>query len=77
MVASGENSEGYIPEVDGLEKFEGTCMHCSMYLNGREWYGKNALVVGCGNSGMEIAYDLFNWGANTSMVVRSPVSLSI
>ncbi|KAJ1380319.1 Flavin monooxygenase FMO [Sesbania bispinosa] len=73
VVATGENSEGYVPELDGLESFEGEYLHCSKYLNGRAWYNKNVLVVGCGNSGMEIAYDLSNWGANTSIVIRSPV----
>ncbi|MED6131875.1 hypothetical protein PIB30_014092 [Stylosanthes scabra] len=73
VVATGENSEEYIPKIDGLESYEGEHMHCSKYLNGRDMYGKNVLVVGCGNSGMEIAYDLSNWGAYTSIVVRSPV----
>jgi len=76
VVASGENSEGHVPRVEGLERFEGQYLHCSKYLNGRDMYGKNVLVVGCGNSGMEIAYDLSNWGANTSIVVRGPVSHS-
>ncbi|KAL2339700.1 hypothetical protein Fmac_007640 [Flemingia macrophylla] len=73
VVASGENSEGYIPYVHGLKGFQGEYMHCNQYINGRDMYGKNVLVVGSGNSGMEIAYDLTNWGANTSMVVRGPV----
>ncbi|KHN23442.1 Putative flavin-containing monooxygenase YUCCA11 [Glycine soja] len=73
VVATGENSEGYVPQIEGLEGFEGKHMHCSEYLNGRDLYGKHVLVVGCGNSGMEIAYDLSNWGANTSIVVRGPV----
>ncbi|TKY74185.1 indole-3-pyruvate monooxygenase YUCCA11 [Spatholobus suberectus] len=73
VVATGENSEGYVPKIDGLEGFEGEYMHCSKYMNGRDVYAKNVLVVGCGNSGMEIAYDLSNWGANTSIVVRGPV----
>ncbi|XP_037489924.1 probable indole-3-pyruvate monooxygenase YUCCA10 [Triticum dicoccoides] len=33
----------------------------------------NVLVVGSGNSGMEIAYDLAAHGANTSIVIRSPI----
>ncbi|KAK7351067.1 hypothetical protein VNO77_10225 [Canavalia gladiata] len=73
VAATGENSEGYIPKIDGLETFDGEYLHCSNYLNGRPWYDKNVLVVGCGNSGMEIAYDLTNWGANTSIVIRGPV----
>uniref|UniRef100_A0A0D9WXJ0 indole-3-pyruvate monooxygenase n=1 Tax=Leersia perrieri TaxID=77586 RepID=A0A0D9WXJ0_9ORYZ len=39
-----------------------------------DWHG-NVLVVGAGNSGMEIAYDLATNGAHTSIVVRSPVHI--
>lgn len=74
VVATGENCEAYIPKINGLESFEGEYIHCSNYLNGRPWYNKNVLVVGSGNSGMEISYDLSTWGANTSIVIRSPVS---
>ncbi|KAB2603653.1 indole-3-pyruvate monooxygenase YUCCA10 [Pyrus ussuriensis x Pyrus communis] len=73
VVASGENSVGYIPHVQGLDGFKGEAVHSSKYENGRKYSGKNVLVVGSGNSGMEIAYDLSNSGANTSIVVRSPV----
>ncbi|KAG5245998.1 indole-3-pyruvate monooxygenase YUCCA [Salix suchowensis] len=73
VVATGENSEGLIPKVPGLDGFEGMYLHSSQYENGKDFVGKNVLVVGCGNSGMEIAYDLFYWGAHTSIVARSPV----
>ncbi|RVX03277.1 putative indole-3-pyruvate monooxygenase YUCCA11 [Vitis vinifera] len=48
-------------------------MHCSDYKNGKRFTNKEVLVVGCGNSGMEIAYDLWDHGAITSIVVRNPV----
>lgn len=73
VVATGENSHGYIPPVNGLDNFVGKVIHSSQYDNGKSYTRKNVLVVGAGNSGMEIAYDLSNWGANTSVVVRSPV----
>jgi len=73
VVASGENSEGVTPEVDGLESFDEKAMHSRYYRNGREFRGSNVLVVGCGNSGMEMDYDLWSHGANTSIVARSPV----
>ncbi|KAJ4700846.1 Flavin-containing monooxygenase [Melia azedarach] len=73
VVTSGENSEGLIPKVHGLDGFEGEYFHSNKYKNGRKYFGKDVLVVGCGNSGMEIAYDLSNWGAYTSIVVRSSV----
>lgn len=73
VVATGENGEGVIPKIDGLESFEGKTVHSSEYKCGREFEGNEVLVVGCGNSGMEIAYDLLNYGANVSIVVRQPV----
>lgn len=74
VVATGENGEGFIPKIEGLDGFGGTIMHSSEYGKCKNFEGKDVLVVGCGNSGMEIAYDLSNWGAQTSIIVRSPVS---
>ncbi|KAK6115019.1 hypothetical protein DH2020_007288 [Rehmannia glutinosa] len=73
VVATGENSEGYIPPIPGLDSFNGEVMHSSRYENGKRFDKKNVLVVGGGNSGMEIAFDLSNCGAHTSLIVRSPV----
>ncbi|PUZ45594.1 hypothetical protein GQ55_8G237000 [Panicum hallii var. hallii] len=73
VVASGENSAENIPVIPGLRDFAGEAIHSSRFKSGAAYSGKNVLVVGCGNSGMEIAYDLASHGANTSIVVRSPV----
>lgn len=73
VVATGENSEGYIPPVPGLDSFEGEVVHSSRYENGGRFEEREVLVVGSGNSGMEIALDLANWGARTSLLIRSPV----
>ncbi|XP_057793025.1 probable indole-3-pyruvate monooxygenase YUCCA11 [Salvia miltiorrhiza] len=73
VVATGENSEGFIPPLQGLHSFKGEVLHSSMYENGERFQEREVLVVGSGNSGMEIALDLANWGARTSVVIRSPV----
>ncbi|XP_044958933.1 probable indole-3-pyruvate monooxygenase YUCCA11 [Hordeum vulgare subsp. vulgare] len=73
VVASGENSAENIPTIPGLESFSGEIIHSSSYKSGKSYSGKNVLVVGSGNSGMEIAYDLATHGANTSIVVRSEI----
>ncbi|XBI96657.1 hypothetical protein VPH35_032913 [Triticum aestivum] len=73
VVASGENSAENIPMFPGLENFPGDVIHSSSYKSGKSYSGKNVLVIGSGNSGMEIAYDLATHGANTSIVIRSPV----
>ncbi|GAB2282522.1 hypothetical protein Dimus_017063 [Dionaea muscipula] len=71
VVATGENSEPLIPS--SLSGFKGTAIHSSQYKSGKAYRDMDVLVVGAGNSGFEISYDLFNHGARTSLVVRSPV----
>ncbi|XVF58766.1 hypothetical protein PTKIN_Ptkin07bG0092700 [Pterospermum kingtungense] len=73
VIASGENSAKYIPDFPGLDTFKGEMIHSSDYKSGLTYENKDVLVVGCGNSGMEIAYDLSNFGARTSIVIRNPV----
>lgn len=74
VVATGENAEKVVPEFEGLQEFEGHVMHASDYKSGASYRGKRVLVVGCGNSGMEVSLDLCNHNAKPSMVVRSSVS---
>ncbi|OAY25626.1 probable indole-3-pyruvate monooxygenase YUCCA11 [Manihot esculenta] len=73
VVATGENSQGSIPNVPGLDSFSGEFIHSSQFVNGKKFKDKEVLVVGSGNSGMEIAFDLSNHDAHTSIVSRSPV----
>lgn len=73
IVATGENAVPVIPDIAGKEKFNGKIIHACSYKNGAGYEGKNVLVVGCGNSGMEVSLDLANHNANPSMVVRSDV----
>ena len=74
VVATGENAEKVVPDFEGLEDFGGDVLHAGDYKSGGRYQGKKVLVVGCGNSGMEVSLDLYNHGANPSMVVRSSVS---
>ncbi|URD88905.1 Flavin-binding monooxygenase-like [Musa troglodytarum] len=73
VVATGENADCVIPEMEGLEKFGGRVIHSSDYRSGEAYRGKQVLVVGCGNSGMEVALDLCHHNAFPTMVVRDSV----
>ena len=73
VVATGETTNPYTPEVEGLNTFPGEVLHSTQYKSGKEFKNKNVLVVGSGNSGVEIALDLANHGAKTSIIFRSPV----
>ncbi|XP_024980946.1 probable indole-3-pyruvate monooxygenase YUCCA10 [Cynara cardunculus var. scolymus] len=76
VVATGETSDPFIPEVDGLSEFRGEVIHSTEYKSGERYENKKVLVVGAGNSGMEIALDLCNHGAKTSIVVPSPIHIT-
>lgn len=73
VVATGENAEAMMPEMEGMGEFSGDIRHTSLYKSGEEFRGKRVLVVGCGNSGMEVCLDLCNHNARPSLVVRDTV----
>ncbi|MBA0854214.1 hypothetical protein Goshw_027653 [Gossypium schwendimanii] len=75
VVASGETSNPFTPVIEGLNTFPGDVLHSTRFRNGKAFQNQKVLVVGSGNSGMEIAFDLANHGAQTSLVVRSPVHI--
>ncbi|KAK8654163.1 hypothetical protein V6N13_128136 [Hibiscus sabdariffa] len=67
--ASYDETSGFwrVKTVSNKAKFE--------YIAAGLWWlpGQKVLVVGCGNSGMELSLDLCNHNASPSMVVRSSV----
>ncbi|KAK1435385.1 hypothetical protein QVD17_01146 [Tagetes erecta] len=73
VVATGENAEKVVPDFDGLDEFTGHVMHACDYRSGEPFEGKRVLVVGCGNSGMEVSLDLCHHNAFPYMVVRNSV----
>uniref|UniRef100_A0ACD5VYH0 Uncharacterized protein n=1 Tax=Avena sativa TaxID=4498 RepID=A0ACD5VYH0_AVESA len=73
VVATGENAEPAVPEIEGSARFKGQLLHSSDYRSGEGYADKRVLVVGCGNSGMEVSLDLANHNARASMVVRDTV----
>ncbi|KAK1285881.1 Indole-3-pyruvate monooxygenase YUCCA2 [Acorus calamus] len=73
VVATGENAEAVVPEIEGMGEFKGPVEHTNWYRSGDAFREKKVLVVGCGNSGMEIALDLCNHHAHPTLVVRDAV----
>src|SRR5882757_6586394 len=72
VLATGVSGIPNIPDVAGLTNFAGKVMHSSGYDDGENWKGKRAIVVGTGNSGHDIAQDLYSSGAGVILVQRSP-----
>lgn len=73
VMATGYNGVPKWPSVPGFDRFRGHAIHAGDYKNASSYRGLRTLVVGCGNSGAEIALDLAEQGVDVAMVVRGPV----
>ena len=62
-----------IPHLPGLSDFQGEVMHSTQFTSGRSYAGREAIVIGTGTSGHDVAQDLHsNGAARVTMVQRSP-----
>jgi putative flavoprotein involved in K+ transport len=71
VMATGVSGIPHLPEIPSLDDFTGTVLHSDDYDDAGNWAGKNAIVVGTGNSGHDIAQDLHCAGASVTLVQRS------
>jgi putative flavoprotein involved in K+ transport len=71
VLATGVSGIPNIPDIPGLKDFAGKTVHSSGYDDGENFKGKRAIVIGTGNSGHDIAQDLYSSGAEVTMVQRS------
>lgn len=61
--------------LPGAEAFRGEILHSSQYADGARFKGKNVVVIGAASSGHDVAVDLWEAGANVTMVQRSPTTV--
>lgn len=60
------------PILDGEDRFAGEIVHSATFTDGKNYTGQNVIVVGTGSSAHDIALDLYEQGAEVTMVQRSP-----
>ncbi|BGP54614.1 hypothetical protein JCM8202v2_002201 [Rhodotorula sphaerocarpa] len=73
IMATGFSGEPRMPSFS-TEEFQGFMTHSSKHPGCHEkpeWRGKKAIVVGCCNSGHDIAADFYEHGLDTTIVQRS------
>jgi len=75
VIASGFNAEPVMPSIPGVEKFRGKLVHSAQYVNAKPFAGQDVLVIGMGNTGAEVALDLCEGGARTSISLRDGVHI--
>ncbi|KAK9427522.1 hypothetical protein V1505DRAFT_404078 [Lipomyces doorenjongii] len=68
----GGGKPKFPPLVPGQDIFAKSIVHAFQHKSGGEYKGKKVLVVGTGSSGHDIAFDLYNNGAEVVMLQRSP-----
>lgn len=76
VVAAGYDHTPFTPHWPGLETFSGERVHSAHYRNADPYRGKRVVVVGARSSGMEIAFDLVQGGADKVWLsVRTPPNI--
>src|SRR5262249_48952984 len=77
VLATGSVSgEPHVPDLPGLSTFDGEVLHSSRFTGAAAYAGRRAVVVGTGNSGHDIAQDLYTNGAEAvTLVQRGPTAV--
>lgn len=75
VFCTGINRKPFMPERPGMHSFQGDILHSKNYKNPSAFQGMKILVIGMGNTGAEIAFDLSDNEVDTFLSVRSPVNI--
>ncbi len=71
VLATGMSGVPNVPEFPGADSFEGVQHHSSRHSSGEGYRGKKCVVVGSNNSAHDICADLWENGADVTMIQRS------
>jgi len=72
VLATGMSGFPEVPRFPGAETFRGQQHHSSRHRGGEGWAGKRCVVIGSNNSAHDIAADLWEHGADVTLLQRSP-----
>lgn len=72
VVATGTLGAPYIPSIPDRNIFKGMVMHSSSYISAKTYKDKDVVVVGAGNSSIDVCQDCVVEGAKSvTMIQRS------
>lgn len=75
VCATGSFNQPYIPELEGRSDFKGKIIHSSEYRNPESFHNQRVVVVGRGNSAVQIGAEISEKASSTSLAVIHPVQL--
>lgn len=73
IAASGTFGRPHTPQLPGRDSFSGRRLHVADYRNPQEYAGERVVVVGGGNSAVQIAYELAEV-ASVTLATLEPVA---
>ena len=76
VLATGMSGVANVPSYPGADRFEGKQHHSSQHPGGEAYRGKACVVIGSNNSAHDICADLWEHGAEVTMVQRSSTHVS-
>jgi len=76
VLATGMSSVPNMPDFPGMASFEGVQHHSSRHPGGEAFGAKKCVVIGSNNSAHDICADLWEHGADVTMVQRSSTHVS-
>ena len=71
VIATGMSGNPKAPDIAGSKTFSGVICHSSRFNSGKEFDGRKCVVIGSNNSAHDICMDLWEHGADVTMVQRS------
>jgi len=71
VLATGLSGIPNMPAIPGAEEFRGVLQHSSDYGSGEDFAGRRCVVIGSNNSAHDVCADLWEHGADVTMVQRS------
>jgi putative flavoprotein involved in K+ transport len=75
VVATGYDAVPSIPDWPGRDSFPGELIHAAEFRAAAHYAGRDVLVVGAGNTGIDIAGHLLDAGATVTLAMRTPPNL--
>jgi putative flavoprotein involved in K+ transport len=75
VVATGYDAVPRLPDLPGRDEYAGELIHAADFRSPEPYRGREVLIVGAGNTGVDIAGHLIAAGARVSVAMRTPPNL--
>lgn len=75
VFATGAYGPPKVLELQGQDTFAGQIIHSSQYREGSDFAGKRVAVIGAASSAHDVSVDLWEAGADVTLIQRSPTTV--